>query len=210
MHPGIAFLARWAPPAVMLAAYIMLILTSDTDNTGKAWLSIGFAFVLVVWFLIRFLTARAALSRAIAVGDVDKILEITKRELAKADDKQRERLLLARASAWELRGEWEKVIEELSSVPSTRASARRAFALAELSRLDEARREADLLPKPPATHPAAMDEMLAHLSYALARARVLIAEDKRDLAKKELHYVTSNLRATAQQRATAQRLVKAI
>ncbi|MCX5747482.1 MAG: hypothetical protein NT062_33880, partial [Proteobacteria bacterium] len=60
----VAWLARWAAPIIMGVAYLMLMITSDTDATGKAWMTIGFGIVLVVWVLIRLLTARAALARA--------------------------------------------------------------------------------------------------------------------------------------------------
>jgi hypothetical protein len=63
-------LQRWAVPVMMTLAYVFLAATSETNNTGKAWMGVGLVFVLIVWFMFRGLTETAALSRALSIGDV--------------------------------------------------------------------------------------------------------------------------------------------
>ena len=67
--PVWTFIAGWFVPVVMTLAYITLALTSETDATGWAWMSIGLAFVLTLWWLFRTLTKSAAMARAMAVGE---------------------------------------------------------------------------------------------------------------------------------------------
>ena len=62
------FISGWFVPVVMAIAYATLALTSGTDATGWAWMSIGLAFVLTLWWLLRMLTRSAAVARAMAVG----------------------------------------------------------------------------------------------------------------------------------------------
>ena len=66
-------LQRWAVPVMMTLAYVLLAATSETNNTGKAWMGGGLVFVLVVWFMFRGLTETAALSRALSIGDVARL-----------------------------------------------------------------------------------------------------------------------------------------
>ena len=50
-------IASWFVPVVMTIAYIGLAVLSETDATGWAWMSIGLAFVMTMWWLFRALTA---------------------------------------------------------------------------------------------------------------------------------------------------------
>src|SRR5579863_8451478 len=95
---GVAWsqLARWLVPEMMTLAYIFMALTAETDATGQAWMALGLAFVMVLWWIFRLLTSSAALARAVGVGDADRILDITARELH-GRRRNRARLLAARA-----------------------------------------------------------------------------------------------------------------
>ena len=71
-------LASWILPLVGMAiAYSVLAWSSDTDNTGKAWMAVGFGFVVVIWVVFRILVDQTALARAVATGDAARILAIT-------------------------------------------------------------------------------------------------------------------------------------
>ncbi|MCX5741237.1 MAG: hypothetical protein NT062_01920, partial [Proteobacteria bacterium] len=173
--------------------------------------------------LIRLLTARAALARALAVGDTERILEVATRELArKTDGLARAPLLLARAFAFEISGDWPKVIGALDEISLTtplspraqalqhETAARRAGALVELGQVATARAAVDTLPAPTPLAPNAIDQMVAQLTHTLARGRVLVAEGKPDEARRALEAITKNIRATELQRATAHYYLAAI
>src|SRR5215831_19466264 len=66
---GWGTLSRWAVPVMMALAYALLVATSETDATGKAWMATGLVLVLIAWFAFRALADAAALSRALSVGD---------------------------------------------------------------------------------------------------------------------------------------------
>jgi tetratricopeptide (TPR) repeat protein len=103
--PAWTMLARYLVPAIMTVAYIFMALTAETDSTGQAWMAVGLAFVLVLWWIFRLLTGSAALARAIGVGDADRILDLVERELV-GRRRKRARLLAARTFAFEVRGAW--------------------------------------------------------------------------------------------------------
>lgn len=110
-------LSRWAVPVMMAGAYTLLAITSDTDTTGKAWMAVGFLFVLVVWFLFRALTETAALSRALAVGDVARLFELADRHLArKRRPADRAPFIVARALGFQLRGEFAEAVAAIAEV----------------------------------------------------------------------------------------------
>jgi len=118
-------LSRWAVPVMMTLAYVFLAATSETNTTGKAWMGAGLVLVLVVWFLFRAMTEAAALARALSVGDVTRLFALADRHVPrKRRPADRARFLVARAFAYELRGE---------------------FAAA-LAVIDEARPDPELLP----------------------------------------------------------------
>jgi len=180
MSPGVLRIARIAPPIIIVAAYGMLMATSNTDHTGKAWMSIGGAFVLVLWFLITYLVGRA--SRG-------------------PDDAS------ATVAALVARADWETTIARLAGATTPQALAQRAIAYAELGKASEARAAIEALPPPPAVAHVKNDLAVAELELALARARVLLLED-RTAAKQALGAIANNIRATGPQRATAKRFLE--
>jgi hypothetical protein len=133
-------LQRWAVPVMMTLAYVFLAATSETNNTGRAWMGVGLGFVLAVWFMIRRLTETAALSRALHIGDVAQLQALADRRLARTRrPAARARYLVARAFAHQLRGEHAEAVAALDgSDPPPElqplAAAVRIGALVELGR----------------------------------------------------------------------------
>jgi hypothetical protein len=133
-------LSRWAVPVMMTLAYAFLAVTSETNATGKAWMAVGLGFVLVVWFVFRALTERAALARALSVGDTTRLFALADRHLPrKRRPGDRARFLVARAFAHQLRGEFAEalaVLDEARPGPDLQplASAVKIGALVELGR----------------------------------------------------------------------------
>jgi hypothetical protein len=197
---GWALIASWFAPFVMTCAYIVLALTSETDASGWAWMSIGLAFVLVLWWMFRILTQSAAMARAIAVGDADRVLEL-------AGDRPDRRLY--RGVGHELRGEW---IDALRAVDGAKlshprqkvlAAAVRISALVETGEVAKARTvlDSDLVPQL-AKLDARMDGA-SHIAGTLARGRVLCAERAYDDARPVLQKVIDDIRAGSHDRAVA-------
>lgn len=101
-----AVLSRWAVPFMMAAAYALLVLTSDAGRSGEVMMAVGLGLVMIAWITFRRLTAAAALSRALSVGDTETLLALADRNLApRLRPAQRVRYLGARALAQLLRGE---------------------------------------------------------------------------------------------------------
>lgn len=200
----------WGVPLGMGMAYTMLIWSADTDPSGKAWLSVGFLFVLVIWFVFRMLTNTAALERAIGHGDVATIDALVARNLAHEKSAAgRAPYLIARAFAAELRKDWPAVLEALAEAkpdalpPAKRspwieraASSRIAALLAE-GNIAEAR---ELLPVLPAN---ARPHTEPYLLANIATGRVLLAEGKRAEAAACFAKVTNDIKATLAMRAAA-------
>ena len=72
-HRGLfaRFVSSWLVPLMMTIAYVFMMLTADTDSsvdraTRVAWMSLGLAFVLVVWWIFKLLVQYAAFARAAA------------------------------------------------------------------------------------------------------------------------------------------------
>ena len=204
----------WGVPVGMGIAYAMLIWSADTDTTGKAWLSIGYAFVLVIWFVLSYLMTTAALARAIDVADVARLKDVSDRALrSRRSDKARAPYLVARAIAHELGGAHTEAIAaldeaKLDALPAgkragwqLRATSTRIAALVGLGQVSLARAALDAELPPDAPRPAHSD---AALLAALSAGRVLAAEGKRDDAAKKLRSVIDDVRATAAMRAGAQ------
>src|SRR5262249_9426319 len=98
-------LSRWAVPVMMALAYALLVATSETDATGKAWMAAGVVLVLTAWFAFRALADAAALSRALSVGDTAALSEIADRApVRRRRPAARARPLIARGFAQLLRG----------------------------------------------------------------------------------------------------------
>lgn len=103
---GWGVLSRWAVPVMMAFAYALLVVTSETNATGKAWMAAGLVLVLIVWFAFRAMADTAALSRALSVGDTAALIELSERALARRRrPAARARPLIARGLARLLRGE---------------------------------------------------------------------------------------------------------
>lgn len=213
---GWRLLARWAVPLMMTVAYVVLMLTSDTDASGKAWMAIGLGFVFVVWFVFRLVTERAALSRAVAVGDSDRLIELTEKLLAgKRGDAARAELLVFRAMALELRGDWPGALAaleqaKLEALPSrTRsemqlvAAGLRVAAYVETKQLALAQRtlDEDVAPIAGKLHPRLHAPAHAHAN--LAKGRVLAATGAYEEAAPILQLVIDEVRAGSSQRAVA-------
>jgi len=106
LERGWAILSRWAVPVMMALAYALLVLTSDASRGGEVMMAVGLVLVMIAWLTFRRLTAAAALSRALSVGDTEALLALADRNLARRlHPAQRVRYLSARAFAQVLRGE---------------------------------------------------------------------------------------------------------
>jgi hypothetical protein len=152
---------KWVVPLVMSAAYVVLMLTSETDIFGAAWESLGLVFVLTLWWIFRDLVARAAMSRAVATADTDRVLEL-------AADLRGPRQHVHRAIAYQLRGEWAAALAELDAMPSGPLAATvRIAALVETGRAADARQVYDsVLAKRPLSRDL---DLLARLAEARVR-----------------------------------------
>ncbi|HET9623718.1 MAG TPA: hypothetical protein VFP84_20240, partial [Kofleriaceae bacterium] len=93
-------MARWVVPVIMTLAYMWLATSAETDTMGKIWMGVGLGFVLTTWWLFRRLADSAALSRALAIGDVAKLELLARRGGA------RPRFVVAGAFAHTLRGDF--------------------------------------------------------------------------------------------------------
>lgn len=189
------FIASWFVPVIMTLAYIYLALTSETDATGWAWMSIGLAFVLVLWWLFRVLTKGAALSRAVAVGDADKVSELDKRPLQAA-------------VAFELRGEWANALEAVRRAQAKKPRDQVLAATTEISALVEtgevAKARTVLETLPPML--AKLNERLegaSHIAATLAKGKVLAAERANPEALAALQKVIDDIRTGQRTRALA-------
>jgi hypothetical protein len=196
--------SSWMVPISVTCAYAFMMLTADTDSSVDramriAWMSLGLAFVLVVWWVIKLLVADAAISRAVEVGDADRLRELLAGKLGRSRDGA-----VYRALAHDLSGEWRAVIDALDArgdaPPKLRvlAATLRATALVELG--DVAAARAAL-----ATVRARIysDELLVRL--AAARAALAAGDDG---ARAELARIADDVRSGARVRATARALQK--
>jgi len=200
-------IASWVvPPVLMGGVYMVFAATSDADNTGKAWMAIGFGFVLVIWLVFRILVEQTALARAVASGDAERLLRVTARRTDPA-------ALAYRALAHELRGDWPAALAAATQAKphgnppfEVLAAAVRVSALVETGDVAAARRVADEALEPAVTrldtrlHPAPNHHAM------LARARLLAAEGQRDAADRELQRVMDDIRAGEAIRARARAL----
>lgn len=137
---GWGALSRWAVPVMMTLAYALLIATSETNATGKAWMAAGLALVLTAWFAFRALADAAALSRALSVGDTAALIELADRARPRPHrPAARARPRVARGFAQLLRGEHAAALaafDEAHSGPELRplVAAARIVACVELGR----------------------------------------------------------------------------
>lgn len=194
-----SLLASWFVPSIMALAYLVLGLTSQSDASGWAWMSIGFGFVLCLWWMFRALGHRAALSRAIAVGDATRVAE-----LGGASP-------LYRAVAHSLRAEWLLTLSELSKVTSHKPRERvlaatiEVGALVETGEVAKARAVVDreLATTGPLGQLHPRLEAPSHIAVQLARGRVLTAERNYADALPLLHNIIHDIRTAPATRALA-------
>jgi hypothetical protein len=208
-------IASWFVPAIMTGAYIVLAMLADTDAIGLGWFGIGLLFVLCIWFLFRQLTQTAALSRAMAVGDAESLLEISTHALASKFVLGRSELVLYQAVAYELRGEWTDALAAVERAHVAPAGKKRLRVIAdavtitafvETGELAKARGVLDTQLAPVA---ATLDDRIdAQLVIAarLARGRVLVAEHDPE-ARTLLRRVIDDVRTGAATRARAKELL---
>ena len=207
-------LASWVLPLVGMAlAYTVHAWSSETDNTGKAWMAIGFGFVVVIWLVFRILVEQTALARAVAVGDAPRILAITDKQLArKRGDAARAPFLVYRAFAQESRGDHAAVLDTLDKAKPSEpglqllAAALRVLALIETGDVAGARRACNEELEPRAAKLDVRLHAAPHIHANLARGRLLIAEGSRAEANQQLKKVIDDIRAGHALRARARDL----
>ncbi len=209
-------LAGWVLPLVGMAiAYAVLAWSSETDNSGKAWMAIGFGFVVVIWLVFQILIDQTALARAVAAADAPRILAITERQLArKRGDAARGPALVYRAFAEELRGDHAAVLETLAKAKPSQpglqllGAALRVLALVETGDVAAARRVCNDELEPLAAKLDLRLHAAPHIQANLARGRLLLAEGARDEANRQLKKVVDDIRASNSLRARARELQK--
>lgn len=196
-------LASWVLPLVGMAiAYTVLAWSSDTDNTGKAWMAIGFGFVVVIWIVLRILVDQTALARAVSSGDAARILAITDQQLARRrSDAARAPFLVYRAFAQEGQGDYAAALATLRDARPVDggllllAAALRVLALVETGAVGEARRVVTEELEPRAAKLDLRLHAAPHIHANLARGRLLLAEGKRDEARAALRRVIDDIRS---------------
>jgi hypothetical protein len=208
-------LATWVLPLVgMGIAYAVLAWSSETDNTGKAWMAIGFGFVVVIWLVFRILVEQTALARAVAANDAARILAITDKQLARRrGDAARGPFLVYRAFAQESQGDHAAALATLGEARPVDtglqllAAALRVLALVETGEVGAARRITDDELEPRAAKLDVRLHAAPHIHANLARGRLLLAEGKRDEARAALRRVVDDIRAGATIRERARELL---
>jgi hypothetical protein len=202
----------------MVLVYMVFAILSDSNRFDWAWLSIGLAFVLLLWWMFRELTQTAAIARAIAVGDPDAIDEITTHALSSPIVVGRGKLVLYQAVAFELRGDWPHALDAVARANIGPTADRRTRVLAatvkvaslvETGEVAKARTVLDTELAPIAkTLSPRMDAQL-YLNANLARGRVLVAERDPE-ARTVLQQVIDDVRAGASTREVARGLVTSL
>jgi hypothetical protein len=208
-------LASWIlPPLGMSIAYGVLAWSSGTDNTGKAWMAIGFGFVVVIWLVFRILVEQTALARAVATADAARILAITDPQLARRRAAaKRAPFLVYGALAHESRGDHARALAQLGEARPVEpglqllAAAVRVLALVESGDVAAARRVATDELEPRAAKLDTRLHAVPHTHANLARGRLLCAEGARDDAQRALQRVVDDIRAGAAIRARASELI---
>jgi tetratricopeptide (TPR) repeat protein len=189
-------IASWFVPLVMSIAYATFAWLSGASHTGWAWLSIGLAFVLTLWWLIRMLMRNAAIARAMAVGDAEMLLEADRRPIAAA-------------LAHDLNAAWIKSLAVLDRLPPSPklqlrvlASTLRIGALVETGEVAKARVELEAIqPVVAQLHPRL--ESPSHLAVLLAQGKVLTAERSNAEALVVLQKVIDDVRTGQRTRGLA-------
>lgn len=189
------FVASWFVPVIMTFAYAVLAATSGTDATGWAWMSVGLAFVLVLWWMFRMLANNAAMTRAVNVGDHERVTEIDKRPLPAA-------------VAFEIKGDWTKALLAVRRAHPKKPRDQVLAATTEISALVETGEVAKAREVLEAMRPtvAKLNERLegaSHITARLAEGKVLAAERSNTEALAILQRVIDDVRTGQRTRATA-------
>jgi len=194
--------SSWLVPVMMTLAYIFMAVTAETDSsvnrgTRLAWMSLGLAFVLVIWWIIKLLVQHAAFARAVEVGDAERLVEL-------CHGRRGPRIQVYLALACSLRDDHAAALAALDRAGELPANLRalaasvRATALVGTGDLDGARRALD------AAHPRDYrDELLVRL----AAARVRAADGDEAGAREQLARLADDVRAGARVRAAARALL---
>jgi len=191
-------LSRWAVPVMMALAYALLVATSDANASGEAWMAGGFALVMTAWFVFRRLTASAALSRALRVGDTATLLAIADRELARRHrPAARAPFLVARAFAQLLRGEHTAALATLGEAAA--ASGSMAALIDTLARIELGRDDATWL-----AGSGGWNDPRAPWIGWLCRGAIACYEGNVDVSTEHLIRVVNDIRAGSAFRAIAQ------
>lgn len=209
-------LASWiAPPLVMAIAYGVLAWSSETDQTGKAWMAVGFGFVVVIWLVFRILVEQTAMARALASGDAERVLSIADQQLARRrGDAARGPFLVYRAFALEARGDHEAALATLADARPAEpglqllAAAVRVLALVETGDVAGARHTCSEVLEPRAVRLDPRLHAVPHIHASLARGRLLLAEGRGADARQQLQRVVGDIRAGAAIRARAHALLE--
>jgi len=193
------YASRFGVPFLVTAAWIFLAISAETDATGYSWMAVGFAIVIVLWFLFRVAIARAGIARAVAIGDHERL-----RQLA-----QNRRRPIYGVLALDMQGEWTRVLAELDAIdlraldPTRRFLAEGARVAANVEQRDAAAARAALAALDKIENVGGSLPTPAPLMRALAEGRVLWAEGKLDDARPKLQRVIDDIRTGAYIRAVA-------
>ena len=195
------YASRFGVPFLVTSAWIFLAISAETDATGYSWMAVGFAIVLVLWFLFRVAIARAGLARAVAIGDHERLRQLVNK------GQRTDRAMLYRALADDMQGNWQAVLDGLAGVNGL-AGARKL--LAEGARIGA---HVELRDAAAAREALAQLDKIgniggglatpAPLLRALAEGRVLWIEGKLDDAKPKLQRVIDDIRTGPYTRAVA-------
>jgi len=208
------FIASYFVPVIMSGAYVVLAATADTTPANWGWMGIGLLFVLCLWYMFRELTQTAALSRALAVGDSDGLLEIATHALAQKLVVGRAQLVLYQAAAYELRSQWPDVLAKVDEAKLDSHSKKRLRVLAAGLKItalveggDVARARGVLDAELSPIETGLNDRLDAQLviSSKLARGRVLMAEGSAE-GRRVLQQVIDDVRTGAATRDRAKQL----
>jgi hypothetical protein len=198
------WVASWVIPLIMSGAYVILMATSETDTAGKIWEGFGLVLVLFLWWLFRRLTADAALTRAVVVGDAERLLEL-------ATDLRGAWGPVYRALAHELRGDFAGALRELEGSRAVGTARRLAVtvkvtALVETRRASEARAAYDA----ELAGGARTGNVMTDLRVRLVEARLRCAEGDLDGAEPIVAQLIDDVRAGEGIRAAAHACAAAI
>lgn len=198
-------LSRWAVPVMMTLAYGLLAVTADTDASGKAWMAAGLVLVLTTWFTFRALTDAAALSRALGVGDTERLLALADRHLARRRrPAARARYLVARGLAQVLRGDHAAALAALDEARPADDLQALAAALRIVARIELGRSGALTGPGDPGEpHQRAVPTSSSPWLTWLADGAIAWRDHRPDAAAPLLARVIADIRAGSALRAIA-------